>query len=227
MAIHTDSIVSFVNARLGSNIYVGKQAGCFMSTSSSKSSNFGSDVKSRAGWGIVLGILTAILGVVLIAHPLWAAPVTTNLIGSILIMAGFSELGQALRAHIVGAFFSRVLLGLVYGFAGIVLILSPRWGGAVLTGVLGVMLLVEAGATTVLAFQVKPAAGWYLFDAVITAILGILILIHWPVSSLRAIGTLVGVAVLVRRITRIALSKRLHNVTKRVEEIRDRPKRAA
>jgi uncharacterized membrane protein HdeD (DUF308 family) len=142
-------------------------------------------------------------------------------------MAGFSELGQALRAHIVGAFFSRVLLGLVYGSAGVVLILSPLWGGAVLTAVLGIMLLVEAGATTVLAFQVKPASGWYLFDAVITAVLGVLILVHWPVSSLRAIGTLVGLAVLMRGITRSVLSKRLLNVTKRVEEIHDRPERVA
>jgi uncharacterized membrane protein HdeD (DUF308 family) len=89
------------------------------------------------------------------------------------------------------------------------------------------MLLFEAGATAVLAFQVKPVSGWLLFDAAITAILGFLILAHWPASSIWVIGTLVGVAVLMRGFTRIALSTRLRRITKRVEEIRTRPPRAA
>jgi uncharacterized membrane protein HdeD (DUF308 family) len=94
---------------------------------------------------------------------------------------------------------------------------------------LGVVLLFEAGATAVLAFQVKPFSGWgwLLVDAVITALLGFLILAHWPGSSIWAIGTLVGAAILVRGITRIAMSTMLRRVTKRVEEINIRPRRAA
>jgi len=202
-----------------------------VSASSSNPLNFGSelrsDVKSRAGWGIVLGILTAVLGLLLIAYPLSAARVTTNLIGSILIIAGIFDVGQALRSHTEGTLFSRLLLGLVYGFAGILVVLSPSRSWAVLTGVLGVMLLVYAGVRTVLAFHAKPASGWYLFDAVIHAILGVLILVHWPTGSLRAIGTLVGVAVLMHGITCIAPSTRLRSATKRVEEIHDPPRRAA
>jgi uncharacterized membrane protein HdeD (DUF308 family) len=199
----------------------------------SASSNFGGDltreVKSNAGWGIVLGILTAVLGLLLIAYPLFAATITTMVIGWILIIAGIFEIVQAVRAQTVGAFFSRLLLGVVYGAGGVVLLLYPLRGVAVLTVVLGVMLLVEAGATTALAFQAKPASGWgwFLFDAVITAILGFLILAHWPASSIWAIGTLVGVAVLVRGITRIAFSAGLRRVTKRIEEIRTPPRRAA
>jgi len=76
-----------------------------MSTSASKVFNFGGEVKSRAGWGIVLGIVMVILGLLLIVHPLLAARLTTNFIGSILIIAGISEIGQALRAHIEGRLF--------------------------------------------------------------------------------------------------------------------------
>ena len=199
----------------------------------SASSNFGSeltsDTKSRAGWGIVLGILTALLGLLLIAYPLFAAKVTTIFIGSILILAGVFDLIQALRAHTVGAFFTRLLLGVVYGFGGIVLLMNPLWGVTVLTVALGVMLVVEAGAAAVLAFQMKPISGWgwLLFDAAITAILGFLILAHWPASSIWAIGTLVGAALFIRGVTRIALSTRLRRVIGRVEEVADRPRRAA
>jgi len=201
----------------------------FMSASSNLGSDLTGNVKSRAGWGIVLGILTAVLGLLFIAYPLFGATATTIFVGSILIIAGVVDLVQALRVHTVGAFFARLLLGVVYGLGGVVLILHPLWGVAVLTVALGVMLLVEAGATAVLAFQVKPVSGWgwLLFDAAITAILGFLILAHWPASSIWAIGTLVGVALLIRGITRIALSTRLRRVTGKLEEIQARYRRAA
>jgi len=75
----------------------------------------------------------------------------------------------------------------------------------------------------------KPVSGWgwLLFDATITAILGFLILAHWPASSIWAIGTLVGAALFIRGVTRVALSTRLRRVTERLEEIDTRPRRAA
>jgi len=200
-----------------------------MSASSNLRSELTGDIKSRAAWGIVLGILTAVLGLLLVVYPLFAAKVTTIVIGSILVIAGVFELIQALRAHTVGAFFMRLLLGVVYGFGGVVLLLNPLWGVAVLTVALGVMLVVEAGAAAVLAFQMKPISGWgwLLFDAAITAILGFLILAHWPASSIWAIGTLVGAALFIRGVTRIALSTRLRRVMGKLEEVDDRPRRAA
>ena len=200
-----------------------------MSTFSNLGSGLSGDVKNRAGWGIFLGILTAVLGLLLIAYPLFTATITTIFIASILVIVGVLEVIEALRVHTAGAFFARLLLGLVYGFAGVVLLLYPLRGVAVLTMVLGVMLLFEAGFTAALAFQVKPLSGWgwLLFDAAITAILGFLILAHWPSSSLWAIGTLVGVAVLIRGVTRIALCMGLRRVIGRGEETRTRPPRAA
>jgi uncharacterized membrane protein HdeD (DUF308 family) len=198
-----------------------------MSASSNLGSDFAGNVKSSAAWGIVLGVLTVLLGVLLLAYPLFAATVTTIVIGWTLIVFAIFEVVQAFRGDSVGHLFARLLLGLVYGFGGVQLLLHPLWGVSVLTVLLGTILLFEAGATAVWAFQVKPVSGWLLVDAVITAILGLLILAHWPASSLWAIGTLVGVAVLLRGITRIALSARLRRVAKGVEEIHTRPPRAA
>src|SRR5215471_20015871 len=116
-----------------------------MHASSNLGSNLANEVKSRTGWGIFLGILTALLGIALIIFPLFAATATTIVIGAILIVAGVFELVQALRAHTVGKFFLRLLLGIVYGFVGVLLLANPLWGVAVLTSVLGFMLLFEAG----------------------------------------------------------------------------------
>jgi len=182
--------------------------------------NITSEVKSRAGWGIFLGILTAALGVLMIIHPLATATAATLFFGAVLIVVGVLELVQAMRAHTAGQFFLRLLLGIVYGIGGVLLLGNPQWGVAVLTSVLGFMLIFEAIFTAVLAFQTKPASGWgwFLFDAGIALLLGILILAHWPQSSVWAIGTLVGVAVLFRGISRIALSIGLRRVTRRVED---------
>src|SRR5215469_14667038 len=119
----------------------------------SASSNFGSDftgnIKSSAGWGIVVGILTALLGLLLLAYPLFAGTITTMVIGWILIVVAIFEVVQAFRANGVGDVFARLLLGLVYGFGGVVLLLHPLWGAAVLTVLLGTVLLFEAAATAV------------------------------------------------------------------------------
>jgi uncharacterized membrane protein HdeD (DUF308 family) len=193
------------------------EEGVYMST---LGQNLTSEVKSRAGWGIFMGVLTAILGVVLLAYPLATATIATVLLGCVLIIVGALELVQALRSHTVGSFFLRLLLGIVYGGCGFLLLMNPLWGVAVLTSVLGFMLIFESVFTAVLAFQTKPVSGWgwLLFDAGITLFLGILILAHWPSSAVWAIGTLVGVAVLIRGITRIALSMGLRRVTRKVED---------
>src|SRR5262249_45108810 len=143
-----------------------------MSEFSGLGSGLRGDVQSRAGWGIVLGIVTAVLGLLLIAYPLFAATVTTIFIGAILVLAGILDVVQALHVHTVGAFFARLLVGVVYGFVGVVLLLYPLRGVAVLTVVLGVMLLFGAGSTAALAFQVKPRSGWgwLLFDAAVSVI---------------------------------------------------------
>jgi hypothetical protein len=51
---------------------------------------------------------------------------------------------------------------------------------------------------------------WVLVDAIITLVLAILIWAHWPVSSARAIGTLVGVSLIFSGISRLMLSSTLH-----------------
>lgn len=175
-------------------------------------------LRRRSGWDILLGILTILLGLVLIVFPLAAAAVTTVFIGSILIVVGIVDVVLALGSHTAGRFFLRLLLGIAYVVAGFLLLAAPLQGVAVLTLVLGVMLLVEAGFAAGLAFHMRPSAGWgwFLFDAVISLILGLLILAHWPASAIWALGTLVGVAVLVRGITRLEISIALRRAVKSV-----------
>lgn len=190
-----------------------------MALSSSNPNYLPSEMKSRAGWGIFLGVLVAGLGLLLLLYPLVTAALTALLFGCILVIVGVAEIVAGFRAHTVGTLFLRLLLGAAFCAGGLFLLFLPIPGVALLTVALGAMLLVEALLTVALSFQMRPAAGWgwLLLDAAVSLILGGLILAHWPRSSIWAIGTLVGAAVLMRGLTRIAVSIALTTAASDVE----------
>ena len=106
------------------------------------------------------------------------------------------------------AFCGKFLLALIYGAAGVFMLMNPLAGLVTLTLVLAVFLLIEAALETALYFQVrgKINAGWILFDAIVTLILAILIWSQWPSSSLWFIGTIVGISLIFSGISRITLA---------------------
>ena len=171
------------------------------------------DVKKRSGWSMAMGVLTAVLGVFLIIYPFATAMITTVLLGWILILVGIAQFVFALHTQTIGNFLLKILLGILYAIAGIALAFLPIEGVIVLTGVLGTLLLIQAGLLTVNAFQIKPLEGWgwYLADAAASLLLGVLIFAKWPNSSLWAIGTLVGVAVLMGGISRIMIAAKIRS----------------
>ena len=166
------------------------------------------EVSKRTGWSVFMGILTAAVGAVMIIYPLATAAASTVFVGSALIVAGIAQSIFAFASGTAGKFFLNILLGLLYGIAGISLVASPGIGLVTLTAVLGVMLIGEAVFETFMAFALPAGAGrgGFLVNAVFSLLLGVMILAQWPVSSVWAIGTMVGVAVLINGVTRAVIS---------------------
>jgi len=171
------------------------------------------EVKKRSAWSIFMGVVTAALGVFLIIYPLTTATITTLLVGWVMIFVGIAQFFFALHSQTVGNFFLKILLGALYVIAGAALAFFTFEGVEALTGLLGTLLLVQAGLLVVTAYQVKPMDGWgwFLFDAAASIIVGMMILIRWPSSSVWAIGTLVGVAVLMGGISRIVIASKIRS----------------
>jgi len=185
------------------------------------SPNLIQDAKKRSGWSIFMGVLSAILGLFLIAYPLATATITTVLLGWTLIFVGVAQFVFALHSQTPGNFFLKLLAGALYGITGIALAFAPLAGVEALTALLGVMLLVQAGLATVTAFQVRPLDGWgwILLDAATSFFLGMLILVKWPSSSGWAIGTLVGAAVLMGGISRTAIASKIRSRVGEVDRV--------
>jgi uncharacterized membrane protein HdeD (DUF308 family) len=177
------------------------------------------ETKKRSGWSIFMGVLSAILGLFLIAYPLATATITTVLLAWTLIFVGIAQFVFAIHSQTPGNFFLKLLSGAVYGIARCALAFAPLEGVEALTALLGTLLLVQAGLATVTAFQIRPVKGWgwFLFDAAASFALGVLIIVKWPASSLWAIGTLVGVAVLMGGISRIVVAAKIRSGASSVE----------
>jgi len=167
-----------------------------------------------------MGILTAILGLFLIAYPLMTATFTTIVLAWTLILVAIAQFVFALHSQTPGNFFLKLFAGLLYGITGAALAFAPLIGVEALTIILGTLLVVQAGIATATAFQVKPMEGWgwFLFEAAASLALGVLIIAKWPSSSSWAIGTLVGAAVFMGGVSRTALAAKIRSGVGRIEQ---------
>ena len=140
-------------------------------------------------------------------------------LGWAVLVAGIAHFIFAFQSQTAGSFFMKVLLGVLYLVAGIGLTAFPLSGVATLTVFLGSMLVAEGVIEMIVAFQLPrgEGRGWFVFSSLSSLLLGVLILAQWPGSSTWAIGTMVGVAVLISGITRVAVSSTIHHTYKKIE----------
>jgi uncharacterized membrane protein HdeD (DUF308 family) len=163
--------------------------------------------KKITGMSIGLAVLMIVLGLLAVALPVATGIGVSILIGWIIVFGGFAYLAYAFGAQ--GAdFLWRVLLGIVYVVGGFYLVFNPGLALKSLTLVLAAILFAEGVLQMIVFFQLRslPGSGWVLFDGILTLILGFLIVYHWPSSSEWAIGTLVGINLLMSGFTRLMYS---------------------
>lgn len=165
-------------------------------------------IKQASGWSILWGVLLILFGIVAIGEPLLAAVAVNALVGWLIILAGVVHLVVAFHAHGAGGLLWKLLVGVAYIAFGGYLLLHPLLGVASLTLVLASLFLIEGVLDVVLYFNLRPArgAGWVLFDGLVTLVLALFIGFHWPSSSAWAIGTLVGVSMIMSGVARVMMS---------------------
>lgn len=174
------------------------------------------EISKKAGWSIVMGVLTALAGIAMIVFPFATATVTSTFLGWALLVGGVAQLVFAFHSESAGSFFAQILLAVLYGGSGLTLVLFPIAGTATLTVLLGSMLIADAIFEMAIAFSLPSGdgRGSFVVSSLASLLLGIMILAEWPSSSLWAIGTMVGVAVLFNGITRIVVSSKVRQVAK-------------
>jgi uncharacterized membrane protein HdeD (DUF308 family) len=165
-------------------------------------------VRQASTWSILWGVSLIVLGMLAVGSPLLAAVAVNVFVSWLLILAGVVHLIIAFHVHGAGSLVWKLLVGLAYICFGGYLIAHPLLGVASLTLVLASLFLVEGFFDIALFVRMRSMEGssWILTDGIITLVLGILIYMQWPSSSAWAIGTLVGVSMILSGITRVMVS---------------------
>ncbi len=165
-------------------------------------------VQHASTWSIVWGVCLVVFGMLAVGSPFLAAVAVNLMIAWLIILAGVVHLIVALHAHRAGRLLSKLLIGVAYVFCGAYLLLHPMLGVASLTLVLASLFLIEGVLNVILFLQMRSfrGSGWVLVDGVITFLLGLMIYLEWPSSSIWAIGVLVGVSMILSGVTRVMLS---------------------
>jgi uncharacterized membrane protein HdeD (DUF308 family) len=154
----------------------------------------------RGKWGAIVafGALLMLMGLASLIFAFASTLAIVALNGVFFLVAGAAEIAVGMHAKSWGRFFLWVVGGLLYIGAGVLCILNPLLATTILTLVLGAGLIAAGAVRAVLAWELPsgPQRGMVFLAALITFGLGLIIVIHWPLSSAYVLGTLLGVDLL-------------------------------
>jgi uncharacterized membrane protein HdeD (DUF308 family) len=152
-------------------------------------------LRAKWGWIVALGAVYLIVGFIALGSVVMATVASVLVVGVMMIIAGVAEVFSAFQVKSWGKFLLWALLGVLYIIAGFVTFENPLLAAALLTLILGASLVASGIMRIILAFSMKRETPWILVlvSAVITLLLGLLILAHWPVSSLYILGLFLGI----------------------------------
>ena len=160
------------------------------------------------GWSAVWGVLLILLGLLAVALPLATSFGVVLVVGWMLVFSSAVQILHAFQSKGVGHIAWKVLVGVLYLGVGIYFLNNPMLGVAALTLAVGFFFLTEGVIDIAAYFKERKVSGsgWILLDGMVTLILGLMIWQHWPASSIWAIGTLVGISMVMTGVTRLMIS---------------------
>jgi uncharacterized membrane protein HdeD (DUF308 family) len=168
----------------------------------------GDQVVQHRGWFIILAILLIIAGASAIAFPVLSTFAVELWTAIAFAIAGVAQTIHAFTVRSWGGFFWSLLVGLLYLATSVVLWLNPIAGVVTLSVFLAAVLVVDGVFRCVLAFQIRPRAGWFwpLLGGLVSIILGVMIWQQLPSSALAVLGLLLGVNLLFSGFTFLMLA---------------------
>jgi uncharacterized membrane protein HdeD (DUF308 family) len=169
-------------------------------------------LRAKWGWILALGIVYLIAGLVALGSVVMATVASVLIVGVMMIIAGVAEIINAFQCKGWGRFLVWLLLGALYIVAGFITFENPLFAAAILTLLLGASLVASGLVRIILAFSMKREQPWILvlLSSVVTLLLGLLILAHWPVSSVYILGIFLGIDLVMAGASWIGISFALH-----------------
>ena len=152
-------------------------------------------IGAQAGLAIGAGIALIVAGLLAIAAPFVAGVSAMVVIGSVLLVGGIALVLVAFRLGAFGAGLPLLMIGVLMVLAGLYGVTRPASALATMTFVLATYLIATGILELFAAVGTRPEPGWgrMAFSAALTLLLGIMLWRQFPISGMWAIGTLIGV----------------------------------
>jgi uncharacterized membrane protein HdeD (DUF308 family) len=156
-------------------------------------------LRAKSGWIVALGVVYVLAGLIALGSVVFATVVTVFVVGIMMLIAGVAEVFNAFQIKSWGKFLVWLLLGLLYIVAGFVTFENPLLAAAVLTLFLGFSLIFSGVMRIFLGFSMKVGTPWMwvVLSGIITLLLGLVIVVHWPVSGLYILGLFLGIDLII------------------------------
>jgi uncharacterized membrane protein HdeD (DUF308 family) len=134
-------------------------------------------------------------------------------VGVMMLIAGVAEVVSAFQVKSWARFFFWLILGILYIFAGFVAFENPLLTAVWLTLFLGAALVASGIVRIFLGFNMKAGSPWVwvVVSGLITLLLGVIILAHWPVSGVYVLGIFLGIDLVFAGASWIGLGLGLRN----------------
>ena len=151
-------------------------------------------VRNALGCCLGFGALLMVLGFVCIGKAQSATTFSILALGWVLAISAVVWLVNSFQAFTWQGFFLYALNALIRGVTGYLLIRHPDAGAEGVTMVLAALFIVGGLFRVVGASAIQfPRWGWTVFAGLVSAALGIFLLISWPSASTYFIGMAIGI----------------------------------
>jgi len=165
------------------------------------------------GWFLAFGIGLALLGILAIVRAVAATVVSMLFFGWLLVFAAGIEIVQAIMVGKWAGLFQHWLGAVLFGVIGVLILWRPVVTAEILTLLMGAFFLVAGLFQLITPFVISlPDWGWHTLNGLITLLLGIFVLAQWPVSGLWIIGLFVGIELVFYGVAWIALALDLRSL---------------
>ena len=171
------------------------------------------DLKRNWGWILGLGVLFLILGFVGLGMVVGLTLVSMYFFAALLMISGVTHIIDVFKHKEWRGIIGQALIAVLYLAGGCVVFYDPFLASTLITGLLAAVLIVIGITRIIMSIALKSSKGWgWLLLAGLTAIiLGVLILIQWPISGLWVIGMFIAIEMIVNGWTYIFIALSLRN----------------
>ena len=145
-------------------------------------------------WIVMFGAALDLVGLLALGAVEFATVYTVLMVGIMMLMGGAAEVAMGLRARDWSHFFLWLAGGALYVAAGIFAIINPLLASLVLTLMLCAGLIAAGVVRAAHAFQLPAGSQRTLLmlSGLASLILGLAIVVQWPVNSLFVLGILLA-----------------------------------